>query len=245
MRNVKLFLSYRGTAYHGFQVQARSITVCEVLQNAIESVFGVRYDVKGCSRTDSGVHAARYCVSFRADTTLPAWQILRALNASLPQDVAVLSAEDAPEEFHARYSCRGKRYIYRIWNGPVRSPFWESFAYHYFRPLALEQAPAVCAFFVGTHDFSAFSGKKNVQENNTRTITRFEVRRTGELVEFVIEGDGFLYNMVRILVGCVLAVCEGRLALEELPAIRAGGVRCVECRTMPAHGLYLDNVFYD
>lgn len=244
-RNVKLILSYRGTAYHGFQVQPRHITVCQVLQNAIEQVLGMRYDVKGCSRTDSGVHAARYCVSFRADTALPTWRIQRALNACLPKDVAVLSAEDVPEDFHARYSCKGKRYIYRIWNSPVRNPFWEGFAYHYFREMDWERAVAACAFFVGTYDFAAFCGKKNEQENTVRTVNRCELRRTGELVELTVEGDGFLYNMVRILVGSVLAVSEERLTVEELAAIRAAGKRRVECRTMPAHGLYLDDVFYD
>ena len=245
MQNIRLVLSYRGTNYHGFQVQPRHITVCEALQDAIESVFGERYDVKGCSRTDSGVHATRYCLSFHADTRLAPWQMVRALNAALPRDIAVLEAADAPEGFHARYSCKGKRYIYRLWNGPVRCPFWEGLAYHYFRRLDLERVSAACAVFVGTHDFAAYCGGKNEQEDTVRTVTRFAVWQTGDLAEFVIEGDGFLYNMVRILVGAVLAVNEGRLTVEELTRIMEAGVRRVECRTMPACGLYLDDVFYE
>lgn len=244
IRNIKLILCYRGTGYLGFQVQPGGITICEAVQDAIERIFGVRYDVKGCSRTDSGVHANRYCLNFRTDSDLPAWRIKRGLNAVLPGDIAVLEAEDAPEEFHARYSCKGKRYVYKIWNSEVRNPFLTGLTYHYFRPIDLERARQVCGVFVGTHDFAAFCGSKNTKEDTVRTIYACDMRRSGDLVEFFVEGDGFLYNMVRILVGTVLAVNENRLDVRDLPRMMELGVRRVECRTMPACGLYLDEVFY-
>lgn len=245
MRNIKLFIAYLGTNYHGFQVQKNGVTVCEVLQNAIEQVLGARYDVKGCSRTDSGVHANRFCLNFKCETALPLWNIEKALNAVLPNDIAVLSAEDVPEAFHARYDCKGKRYLYKIWNSGTRNPFLQGLAYHYYHKIDMERANAVCAQFVGTHDFAALCGSKNTKDDTVRTITACGIRREGSLVEFFVEGDGFLYNMVRIMVGTVTAVSENRLDLRALPCMIEQGVRRVECRTMPACGLYLDEVFYN
>ena len=245
MRNIKLTICYLGTNYHGFQVQNNGITVCEAMQNAIERIFGKRYDIKGCSRTDAGVHANRYCLNFFAATEMPLWGIKKALNAVLPEDIAVQCAEDVPDDFHARYSCKGKRYLYKIWNCDYKNPFLQGLVYHYFRTIDLVQAQAVCDMFVGTHDFAAFCGGKNTQEDTIRTITACGMRRSGNLVEFYVEGDGFLYNMVRILVGTVIAVCENRLNLQDIPRIMKLGVRRVECKTMPAWGLYLDEVFYE
>lgn len=244
MRNIKLVIAYLGTRYVGFQVQKNGVSVCEALQNALQSVLGERPGVKGCSRTDSGVHASRYCLNFRTEKTIEPWKLKRALNAVLPRDISVLEAEDAAEDFHARFDCKGKRYVYKIWNSETRNPFLEGMAYEYFRPIDIEKARDVCAGLVGTHDFAAFCGGKNTKEDTVRTIFSFDIRQSGALVELVIEGDGFLYNMVRILAGTVFAVNEGRLAAEDIPDILAGKTRRVECRTAPACGLYLDEVMY-
>ena len=244
MRNILLTICYRGSAYHGFQVQKNALTVCEVLQDAMQRVLGSRDDVKGCSRTDAGVHASRYCVSFHTQSAMPVERMAYALNCVLPPDVAVLSAREVADDFHARYSCRGKRYVYRIYNAPVRSPFWEGLALYYPRPLDLGLCNAVCAQFVGTHDFAAMCGSKNEQTDTTRTLTACQMRREGDLVLFSVEGDGFLYNMVRILVGTVLAVQEGRLRVDDIPDILTQRRRRIEARTAPAHGRYLDEVFY-
>lgn len=244
MRNIKLILAYRGTNYHGFQVQSNGVTVCSTVQDAIEQIFGVRYGVKGCSRTDSGVHANRYCMNFQPETDMPAQGIQRALNAVLPDDIAVLEACDVPADFHARYDCKGKRYVYKIWNSRVKNPFLLGLAHPYFRPLDLEKMRSVCENFIGRHDFAALCGSKNTQEDTVRTIAACGIEAQGDLVEFFVEGDGFLYNMVRIMVGTAIAVNENRLNPQDISRMMEQGVRLVECRTMPACGLYLDDVFY-
>ena len=225
-------------------MQPGGITICEAVQDAIERIFGVRYDVKGCSRTDSGVHANRYCLNFRTDSDLPTWRIKRGLNAVLPGDIAVLEAEDAPEEFHARYSCKGKRYVYKIWNSEVRNPFLTGLTYHYFRPIDLERARQVCGFFVGRHDFAAFCGSKNTKEDTVRTIYACDTRRSSDLVEFFVEGDGFLYNMVRAMVGTCVYASEGKLSPDDIPGLLEGRNRTDAGPTAPPQGLYMTNLWY-
>ncbi|MEF9852941.1 MAG: tRNA pseudouridine(38-40) synthase TruA [Hydrogenoanaerobacterium sp.] len=244
MRNIKLIISYLGTNYHGFQVQKNGVTVCEALQDAMEQVLRERDDVKGCSRTDAGVHANAYCLSFKTESKMPVRRIKMGLNAVLPCDISVLSAEEAAEDFHARYSCKGKRYIYKLWNSEARNPFLQGLAFQYFRPIDLVKAQSVCSVLTGTHDFAAFCGGKNTKEDTTRTIYSFDIKKNGELVELAVEGDGFLYNMVRILAGTVIAVNEDRLAIEDVSKMLDEKCRRMQCRTMPACGLYLDRVFY-
>ncbi|MCI5801123.1 MAG: tRNA pseudouridine(38-40) synthase TruA [Oscillospiraceae bacterium] len=245
MRNILLTLSYLGTRYHGFQVQKNALSVAQVLQDAMETLLGRREDIKGCSRTDAGVHASFYCVSFRTESDLPLFRIQRGLNGLLPWDISVQECREVPEDFHARYSSRGKRYRYRIWNSPARSPFWEGRAYAYYPPLDLEKARAVCAAYEGRHDFSAFCSAGCDVANTVRTIYRCGVEREGSLVTFTVEGDGFLYNMVRIMVGTMFWVNEGKLSVQEIPELLQGAERRRAGRTAPAQGLYLDRVFYD
>lgn len=241
-------IAYRGTAYHGWQVQQNALSVCAVFQNALEQVLGRRYPVKGCSRTDAGVHANGFVLSARCDgdppPTIPCEALQKALNNLLPRDIAVLGCEDAAEDFHPRYDCTGKRYLYKIWNSGVKNPFLEDLALHY-RPVIDEAvADAAAREFVGTRDFSALCAAGGGVEDKVRTIYRCGVRREGELVTLSVTGDGFLYHMVRILTGTVLEVCAGRIAAEEIAGILAGKDRSRAGPTLPPHGLYLDEVFY-
>ncbi|HNW03766.1 MAG TPA: tRNA pseudouridine(38-40) synthase TruA [Oscillospiraceae bacterium] len=245
MRNLLLTISYKGTNYHGFQVQKNAVTVCEVLQNAMETLLGERPDVKGCSRTDAGVHANKYCVSFRTENPARCMRIARGLDALLPDDIAVCSCREVSEEFHARYSCKGKRYIYKIWDAPYMSPFLRGLALHHPKPVDEYLLDAVCTDFVGKHDFSAFAGAKNEQEDSVREIYDCSVSREGNLVTFSVTGDGFLYNMVRIMAGTLLAVNDGKIAPDALPGILASKDRGRAGKTARAEGLYLDDVFYD
>lgn len=245
MRNVLLTLSYLGTRYHGFQVQKNALTVAETLQDAMETLLGRREDIKGCSRTDAGVHAAFYCVSFKTESDIPLFRIQRGLNGLLPKDISVTGCREVPEGFHARYSCLGKRYLYRIWNSAARSPFWEGRAYSYYPPLDLAAAEKVCRAYEGAHDFSAFCSAGGDMADTVRTVYRCRIKREGELVTFMVEGDGFLYHMVRIMVGTIFWVNEGRLSAEDIPQVLKAGERARAGRTAPAQGLYLDRVFYD
>lgn len=245
MRNILLTISYKGTNYHGFQVQENSVTVEEVLQNAVETLLKEKVELKGCSRTDAGVHANMYCVSFKTDSDMGCEHMRYSLDALLPDDIAATDCEEVPDDFHARYSCKAKRYIYKIWNAAYMSPFYKDMALHYKEPIDEDFLDAVATDFIGKHDFSAFTGSKNEQEDCTRNIMSCEVTRDGDLVTFSVTGDGFLYNMVRIMVGTLLFINEGKIEADKIPEIIESKDRQLAGKTARPEGLYLDYVFYE
>ncbi len=245
MRGLLLFLRFVGTNYCGSQVQPNGVTVMQRLQDAIEAVFGARLPIKCCSRTDSGVHANMFCVSLVAEKTLPCASVVRALNANLPYDMAVYDCREVPPAFHARYDAQGKEYVYKIDNGAVRNPFYHGLSYHYRRPIDARALDSLCGGFVGTQDFRALCAAHSGVKDTVRTVRECEVTRDGELVVFRVRGDGFLYNMVRIMVGTLIRTdetggCEGNIReiIRSCDRTRAGF-------TAPAHGLYLNKVYYD
>ena len=170
MRNLLVTLRFDGRAFHGWQVQKNAPTVMQAFQDALESLFRTRPDVKGCSRTDAGVSALEYCVSFRLEHPIPCGRLMRALNARLPPEIAATGCREVPQEFHARYSCAGKRYRYRILNAPVRDPFWEGLALYWPQPLDAELLDRQAKDFLGTHDFSAFRNAGSSVEDPVRTM---------------------------------------------------------------------------
>jgi len=244
MQRILLTLRYDGTAYHGWQVQPNGITVQETLQDAIEKLTGVRAGVIGCSRTDAGVHADMFCCTFDTDSPLRGEKLAAALNFHLPRDVAVYDAREVASDFHPRYQAAGKRYVYRIWNGRQRHPVYARYALHRNQLLDAAMLNRVAGEFVGTHDFAAFCGAGSAVEDTVRTVTRCTVERQGDLVLFTVEGNGFLYNMVRIMVGTLLDIAAGRLAQDSIPAILRSLDRGQAGATAPAHGLCLAQVFY-
>ena len=244
MRNLLLTISFDGTAYCGFQVQANAVSVAQRVQDAIERVTGVRSDIKGCSRTDAGVHANMFCLSFRSDTPMSCDRLRRALDAVLPDDISANSVEEVPEDFHARYNCAAKRYIYKIWNSPSKSPFYRGLALHYPRRIDETLLNAAAAGFVGTHDFAGFCSSGSSVSDTVRTVYDCRVTREGELVTLSITGDGFLYNMVRIITGTLLAVNEGKISPDDIPGIIASRDRSRAGDTARPCGLYLDRVYY-
>ena len=245
MRNILLTISYCGTNYHGFQVQKNALAVCEVFQNAVENVLGTRYDIKGCSRTDSGVHANMYCLSMKINEAIPCESLINALNSRLPDDIAVTNAAEVSDDFHARYSCRGKEYIYKIYNSRIKDPFSPMLKYRLAYNLDAELLNREAKCFVGTHDFAAFCSVGSDITDTVRTINSFTVTRTGSDVVFTVSGDGFLYNMVRIMVGTLVFIAMGRIAEGSIPDIISSHDRSRAGKTMPPHGLYLNRVFYD
>lgn len=245
MARLLLTLRYDGTAYHGWQVQPNGVTVQQTLQDAIEAVTGVRSGVIGCSRTDAGVHADMFCCTFDTDSPLRGDKLCSALNYHLPRDISVYAAREVAADFHPRYGAAGKRYVYRIWNGPQRHPVYERYALWVKKPLDEALLNKVAADYVGRHDFAAFCGAgADLQGTTERTIHSCTVTREGELVLFTVEGDGFLYNMVRIMVGTLLEIAAGRMELDSIPAILEGGRREAAGPTAPAQGLCLAEVFY-
>ena len=245
MARILLTLRYDGTAYHGWQVQPNGVTVQQVLQDAVEAVTGVRSGITGCSRTDAGVHADMFCCTFDTVASLRGDKLCSALNFHLPRDVSVYDAREVSAEFHPRYCAKGKRYVYRIWNGTQRHPIYDRYAIWLKKPLDVAVLNTVAGDYVGTHDFAAFCGAgSDVQGTTERTIRSCTVTRQGDLVQFTVEGDGFLYNMVRIMVGTLLEIAAGRFAPDSIPAILTGRDRNAAGPTAPAQGLCLEQVFY-
>lgn len=245
MRNLLITIRFVGTAYHGWQIQENAVTVQEKLQDALKAVLGALPEIKGCSRTDTGVHASCFCVSFKTDCRIPCDRVPIALNVNLPKDIAVMSCIEVPEDFHARYNARGKRYVYKILNTPLRDPFFEDLALHYTRPLDEKLLDSACKKYIGTHDFAAFCSSGSSVEDTVRTVFDASARRDGDMIIFTVSADGFLYNMVRIMVGTLLSVAEGKIMPEEIPGIIESRDRSRAGITAPPQGLYLHEVFYD
>ena len=245
LRNLLLTIAYKGNRLHGWQIQENALTVQEVFQDALFEIIHERPDIKGCSRTDSGVHANMYCVSMKIAHPITNDHLMLAMNRYLPDDVAVLKVENVPDDFHARYSCKGKEYVYKIWNSRVRNPFLHEMALHYRYDMDVEMLNREAQAYVGAHDFSSFCTlDKREKGDFVRTVKYFRVERDGELVTFTVAADGFLYNMVRIMVGTLLAVNQGRIPVNKIAEIIAAENRKAAGPTAPACGLYLNKVFY-
>ncbi len=246
MRNLLLTIAYCGKNLHGWQIQDNALTVQEVFQEALFQIIHERPEIKGCSRTDSGVHANMYCVSMKIAHPITNDHLMMAMNRYLPDDVAVTAVRDVPDDFHARYSCSGKEYVYKIWNSRVRNPFLQDLALHYRYEMDIEALHREAQAFVGAHDFTSFCTlDKREKGDFTRNVKYFNVERYGELVTFTVAADGFLYNMVRIMVGTLLAMNNGRIPFGTLREIIEGENRKLAGPTAPACGLYLNKVFYD
>lgn len=244
---------YVGTNYCGYQVQPNGPTVQAALNAAAEALFGYPCDIVGCSRTDSGVHAECFCATVARkgsdilETSVPIDKIPRALCRHLPPDIAVWTARWVPETFHARYDVLEKEYAYRIHNRHERDPFLEGRAWHYPCPIGDAQLDAMrqaAARYVGTHDFAAFMAHGSSVSTTVRTVTRASVEREGSTITFRVAADGFLYNMVRIMTGTLIAVAEGKLTPDDIDVILAARDRTRAGITAPACGLYLSRVVY-
>lgn len=244
MRNLLITIKYDGSAYHGWQVQKNALTVQEVFQNAVEKVFLSRLDVKGCSRTDTGVHANMYCVSLKTDMDITPYGVIMALNSNLPRDIAVVDCREVDDDFHPRYSCKSKEYIYKIYNGRIRNPFDADYALHYNRPIDAEYLNREAQAFVGKYDYSGFCSANSDVEDTVRDVKSFSVWREGNYVYFKVEADGFLYNMVRIMVGTLLFVNEGKIKEGELKDVILSKDRKRAGKTASPNGLYLNKINY-
>ena len=246
MRNILLSICYDGTNYHGWQIQKNAITVQEVFQNALFKILNETVDIKGCSRTDSGVHANMYCVSAKINSNIPCERLKMAMNRFLPSDIAVTGAIEVPLDFHARYACCAKEYIYKIWNQRVRNPFLNGRALHYWYPIDVEKLNLAAKNFIGTHDFTSFCTLDSRNpENLTRTVKNFVVEKNNGLVTMKVSADGFLYNMVRIMVGTLLQVAARRISPDDINNIIEVKNRAMAGPTAVAYGLYLNKVYYE
>ena len=244
MRNLLLTISFDGTAYHGWQVQDNAVTVQQTVQDALEHICSKRDNIVGCSRTDAGVHANMYCCNVRTESLIECGKLVGALNAVLPKDIAVLDCKEVDYDFHARYDCKSKEYIYKIWNSPNKNPFLYNYSLHYKYPLDEKFLSEQAEMFVGTHCFDSFCAAGSSVEDTERTVMRACVEREGDMVIFRVEADGFLYNMVRIMVGTLIDISRGKIPPDSIDRIISAKNRAAAGYTAPAHGLYLNKINY-
>ena len=245
MRNFRLTLCYEGTRYRGWQRQGNTPDTLQArLEGLLGRMLGQEIELAGSGRTDAGVHARRQVCSFRAATDRSCEDLLRELRSYLPEDIGAFALEEAEPRFHARLSCTGKTYLYRIWNSEAPCVFERRWVYPF--PTALDTAAMerAAALLTGTHDFSAFCANKHMKKTAVRTLRQIEIRRAGEELQLRFTGDGFLYHMVRILVGTMLEVGTGMRDAEEMPAILEAKDRSQAGFTAPAQGLTLWEEYY-
>ena len=241
-------IKYHGRDFHGFQVQPGLRTVQGVLNSALNLAFGTPCTVTGCSRTDAGVHANEFCLTVENESgSIPPEKLPVAVSRYLPPDVSLYFAERCEDGFHPRYDVREKEYLYRIINDRIYDPFEYGRAWFLPRPIEENEISLMtraAGFFVGKKDFSAFMAEGSDVIDTVRRVSLLTVRKKGKLIEIKIRADGFLYNMVRIIVGTLTEVAFGRILPEEIPDIIASCDRQRAGMTAPAEGLYLNGVFY-
>ncbi|MCM1505630.1 MAG: tRNA pseudouridine(38-40) synthase TruA [Ruminococcus flavefaciens] len=244
MRNLKVMTAYRGTNYHGFQIQSNALTVQEVLEKNVSKVLNEKVSITGCSRTDTGVHANQFCFNVRTESKISTLGFVRGVNGHLPDDISILSCEEVQPDFHARFDCVGKEYVYKIHCSESKNPFASDLMFHYRRKLDIDAVKKAGSYFVGTHDFASFCADCTNVSTTVRTIYSLDMENYGDTVIILVKGNGFLYNMIRIIVGTLLDVSEKRISADDIPEIISAKNRLRAGRTAMAHGLYLNRVFY-
>lgn len=248
-----LKISFLGTNYNGYQVQPDKPTVQRELNDASKRIFGFECDVVGCSRTDSGVHANEFfiCISKKGENslecTVPMEKIPLAFNSVLPDDISVFQGKMVDDEFHPRYDVKHKEYIYKIWNNPIKNPFYSDRACHipqgYSDEIVAKMNDAA-QYFCGKHDFCSYMAQGSKIVDTNRDVKYANVYREGDFIIFKVAADGFLYNMVRIMTGTLLLVAQGKIEPSDIPKITESKNRKNAGSTVPACGLYLNQVEY-
>lgn len=248
--NFKLLIQYDGTDFHGWQIQAGGRTAQGELTRAASLLEGKEVFVCGSGRTDAGVHAEGQVANIRIEKPFSPEKLKAALNGNLDRDLRVLGAEEATDDFHARFSAKGKTYLYRLINAPVISPFWVRYAAHEARTIDVGRMSEAARLFIGEHDWTAFSAAQSDSEDRVRTVSGFDVakrtedRSGSDMIEFRVTGDGFLRYMVRSLVGTLLEIGRGERDSDTIRSALETRDRSIAGATAPAHGLTLLKVYY-
>ena len=246
MKRVKLIVAYDGTNYKGWQVQPNGITVEQVLNENLSRLLGEEITVTGASRTDSGVHSLGNVAIFDTDTRMPAEKMSFALNQRLPEDIVVQDSCEVPSDWHPRYQNSRKTYEYRILNRTFSMPTRRLDTYFYYHPLDVEKMKQAASYLVGEHDFKSFCAVGAQVKTTTRTIYACDVEKDEQgIITIRVKGNGFLYNMVRIIAGTLIRVGGGELAPEEIPLILEKKDRAAAGPTAPAHGLTMIGIEYE
>jgi len=242
--NYLISIKYDGSCYHGWQIQNNAVTVQGEVEKACSKLFRTEVQVNGCSRTDTGVHANCFMANFKVGKQLPLANVISGLNNFLPSDIAVFNAEYVEDDFHARFDCKSKEYLYYIYNEKVRNPFYDKRAVLYPYSTDIDLLNRNAKDFLGTHDFTSFRAEGSTVTTTVRTVKQAYFTQNENLIVFHVEADGFLYNMVRIMVGTLLYINEGKIPDGSIPEIIKAKNRTLAGKTVSPEGLYLNKVFY-
>ncbi len=246
MKRVRMRVAYDGTNYCGWQIQPNGVTIEEKLNEALTELLGEEITVTGASRTDSGVHSLGNVCIFDTNTRMPAEKISFALNQRLPEDIVVIESMEVASDWHPRYVKSKKTYEYRILNRTFRNPTRRLDTHFFHYPLDVDKMNVAAQYLVGEHDFASFASVKRQTETSVRTIYRLEVTRDeDDIITISVTGNGFLYNMVRIIAGTLIKVGSGDIAPEEMPGILAACDREAAGPTAPANGLTMIGLAYE
>lgn len=244
MRNIALTIMYDGTNYFGYQRQNGFLTIQQVMEECISKITKEKITVSGCGRTDSGVHALNYVLSFKTNSKMPADKFPVALNSILPHDISVKSAKIVPDDFDGRFSVVRKTYVYKIHNSEFPNPFLKNYSCHYKYKLDLDKMKKASQYILGTHDFKCFMASGAQVKTTVRTVYDITLSQNGDDIEISVTSNGFLYNMVRIIAGTLMYVGGGKLNPVDVKNIIDSGDRRLAGITAPPQGLYLESVEY-
>ncbi len=243
MRNFKITVQYDGSKYCGWQKQPNSLGIQGNLENAIYEITRERSSINGSGRTDAGVHALGQVANFRTSTTIPPKSLPKALNAKLPKDISVVSCEEVDYEFHSRFNAKKKTYRYMIYNNEYRNPIYKDTSYQVKYELDIDKIKTEAKSLIGTHDFKGFMSSGSEIKDTVRTIYNIDINTIDGMIIIEVEGNGFLYNMVRIIVGTLVDIGRGRINISMSEIIDSKD-RSKCGHTAPAHGLFLKKVDY-
>lgn len=245
MRNIRICLQYEGTRYQGWQKQKSSgNTIQGKLETLLSKMCGEPIELQGSGRTDAGTHALAQVANFHTNSPMSVGEMMKYMNRYLPEDIAVISAAEAPLRFHSRLNACGKRYCYRVINSDVRDVFWRRYALEEPEHLDMAAMEQAAGLLLGEHDFQAFTSAKKGRKPTVRRIDRISIDRQGDLLTFTFEGNGFLHHMVRILMGTLLEVGRGERTPESMTQLLEARNRELSGHLVPAKGLMLMEVFY-
>lgn len=244
MRNIKIILEYDGTNYSGYQKQTKFKTIQGTLEKVLSEICKEKIEVIGCSRTDSGVHAKGYVANFFTQSNIPPERFSFAINQKLPKDIVILESKEVDMNFHSRFSCKGKTYCYTIINRKFPSAILNNYCYHVSKELDIEKMKSASKLLIGTKDFAAFRNTGTEVSSTIRTITDIIIRKENDLINIYVTGDGFLYNMVRIIVGTLVEIGLDRRSSEIIEEAFRAKDRNVLGKTAPPQGLCLEEVFH-
>ncbi len=244
MRNIKLTIEYDGKKFGGWQKQPNKLNIQGEIEKAIEEITGEKIDLNASGRTDAGVHSLGQVANFKTNSKIEIEKIPIAINSKLKQSIRIIKAEEVEENFHARYSCKGKKYRYIINNSKYGSAIYRDLEYHMPIKLNVEAMQKGIKYFEGEHDFKGFKASGTSSKSSVRTIYNAKIIQEGERIIIELEGNGFLYNMVRIISGTMVDVGLGKIKPEEIPEIIESKERSRAGKTLPPQGLYLVEVYY-